>query len=162
MMGTRCGSVDPGILLHLQRQQGLTHKELDRALNHDSGLLGVSGVSADFAQIEVAAVQGNQRARLALDMFAERVRSAVGSLAAALGGVDALMFTDRIGESSAALRAAVCQGMQFMGVRLDPQRNAHAQADTDIATAESPARILVIHAEEELMVAHEARRVAGR
>jgi acetate kinase len=160
MMGTRCGSIDPGILLELQRQ-GLTYKELDSALNHSSGLLGISGVSPDLAQIEVAAAQGNKRARLAFDMFAERVRGAVGSLAATLGGMDALTFTDRIGESSAALRAAVCEGLQFMGARLDQKRNADAPPDTDIATSDSPARILVIHTEEELMVAQEARRVAG-
>jgi acetate kinase len=162
MMETRCGSIDPGILLHLQRQQGLTHKELDRALNHDSGLLGVSGLSADLAQIEVASAQGNQRARLAFYMFANQVREAIGALAASLGGVDVLTFTDRIGEGSAALRAAVCEGMQFMGLRLDPQINARAQADTDIASADSPARILVIHVEEELMIAREARRVVGK
>ncbi|MGA2747164.1 MAG: acetate kinase [Verrucomicrobiota bacterium] len=162
MMGTRCGSIDPGILLQLQRQQGMTHKELSRALNHFSGLLGISGVSADLAQIEVAAAQGNKRARLAFDMFADQVRSSIGALATTLGGVDVLAFTDRIGEHSAALRAAACQGLQFMGIRLDPERNARARPDADIATADSPARILVIHTEEELMVAREARRVAGR
>jgi acetate kinase len=162
MMGTRCGSIDPGILLHLQRQQGLTCKELDRALNHSSGLLGVSGVSPNLAQIEVAAAQGNPRARLAFDMFAEQVREAIGRLAAALGGMDALIFTDRIGEGSAALRAAACEGLDFMGLRLDGKRNAEARADVDIATADSPARILVIHTEEELMVARETRRVMAQ
>jgi acetate kinase len=161
MMGTRCGAIDPGILLHLQRH-GLTHKELDRALTHFSGLLGVSGVSADLAQIEVAVAQGNQRARLAFDMFAERVRSAVGALATSLGGVDALTFTDRIGERSAALRAAVCEGLEFMGVKLDTERNGTARPDTDVATSASPARVFVIHTEEELMVAREALRVAGQ
>jgi acetate kinase len=162
MMGTRCGAIDPGVLLHLQRQQGLTYKELDRALNHSSGLLGVSGVSPNLAQIEVAAAQGNPRARLAFDMFAEQVREAIGRLAAALGGMDALIFTDRIGEGSAALRAAACEGLDFMGLHLDGKRNAEARADVDIATADSPARILVIHTEEELMVARETRRVVAR
>jgi acetate kinase len=161
MMGTRCGSIDPGILLHLQRQSGMTPRDLDRALNHASGLLGISGVSADLAQIEVAAAQGNQRARLAFDMFADRVRSAIGGLAATLGGLDALTFTDRIGERSAALRAAVCEGLGFMGVCLDAERNATVRPEGDVATADSPARVLVIHTEEELMVAREARRVAG-
>jgi acetate kinase len=162
MMGTRCGSIDPGILLHLQRQQALTHEELDRALNRSSGLLGVSGVSADLAQIELAAAQGNKRAALAFDMFADRVRSSIGALATTLGGVDALTFTDRIGERSVALRAAVCEGLQFMGVRIDSERNAGARPDADIAATDSPARVLVIHTEEELMVAREVRRVVGR
>jgi acetate kinase len=162
MMGTRCGSIDPGILIHLQRQQGLNHKELDRALNHCSGLLGVSGVSANFGQIEVAAAHGNRRARLAFEMFAEQVRSAIGALAATLGGVDALSFTDRTGEGSPSLRAAVCEGLDFMGIRLDRTRNSDAHPDTDIATADSPVRVMVIHTEEELMVARETRRVLGR
>jgi acetate kinase len=159
MMGTRSGSVDPGILLHLQREHGLTVKELDHALNHSSGLLGISGVSSDLAQIEIAAAKGNERARLAFDMFADRVRSAIGALAATLGGVDALTFTDRVGEHSAALRAAACEGLEFMGLRLDPERNAKAKPDTDVAKPDSPARIFVIHTQEERVVAREARRV---
>jgi acetate kinase len=162
MMGTRCGSIDPGILLHLQRQHGVGHQDLDRTLNHSSGLLGVSGVSADLAQIEVAAAQGNKRARLAFEMFADRVRSSIGALAVTLGGLDAVIFTDRIGEHSPALRAAVCEGLQVIGVRLDSQSNTASRPDVDIAAADSPARILVIHTEEELMVARETRRVAGR
>jgi acetate kinase len=161
MMGTRSGSIDPGILIHLQRQEGLTPKELDRVLNHGSGLLGVSGVSPNLAQIEVAAAQGNKRAALAFEMFADQVRGAIGRLAATLGGIDALTFTDRIGEGSSTLRAAVCEGLDFMGIRLDGKRNSEARPDADIATADSPARVMVIHTEEELMVARETRRVAG-
>ena len=162
MMGTRCGSIDPGILLQLQRQQGLSPKELARALNNSSGLLGVSGVSADLAQVEVAAAQGNERARLAFDMFAGQVRSAVAALAATLGGLDVLTFTDRIGEGSAALRWAACEGLQFMGIQLDRARNAGARPDTDVSIAGSPVRVMVIHTEEELMIAREARRVLDR
>jgi len=159
MMGTRCGSLDPGILLHLERQQGLTPKDLARALNGSAGLLGVSGVSADLAQIEVAAAQGNERARLAFDMFADQVRGAVAGLAAALGGVDVLTFSDRIGERSAALRQAVCHDLQFMGISLDRARNAGARPDADVADPGSRVRVLVIHTEEELMVAREAALV---
>ena len=162
MMGTRCGSIDPGIVLHLERQQGLNPEELARALNYSAGLLGVSGVSADLAHVEVAAAQGNERARLAFDMFADRVRSAVAALAATLGGVDLLTFTDRIGEGSPALRWAVCEGLEFMGIQLDRTRNAGARPDTDVSIAGSPVRVMVIHTEEELMVAREARRVLER
>lgn len=161
MMGTRPGSVDPGILLHLQREHGLTLEELDRALNCSSGLLGISGVSPDLAQVEIAAAQGNERARLAFDMFADRVRSAIGALAATLGGVEALIFTDRVGEHSAALRAAACEGLEFMGLRLDPERNANPSPDVDVARPDSPARIFVIHTQEELVVAREARSVVA-
>ena len=162
MMGTRSGSVDPAILIHLQRQHGLTIAEIDHALHFSSGLLGVSGVSNDRAEIEAAAAQGNERARLACDMFADRVRCAIGSLATALGGLDALVFTAGIGEHASTWRAAACEGLEFMGLRLDRQRNATVSPDADIAAADSPARILVIHTREELMVAREAQRVATR
>jgi acetate kinase len=161
MMGTRSGSVDPGVLLHLQREHGLTLAQLDHALNNSSGLLGVSGVSADLARIEEAAAGGNERARLAFDLFADRVRSAVGALATTLGGLDALIFTDRIGEGSPALRAEVCAGLGFMGLYMDPHRNASARPDVDIASADSPACILVIHTEEERTVARETHRVVN-
>ena len=156
MMGTRPGSIDPGILMYLQRRHRLTLDELDRALNYSSGLLGVSGVSADLARIEEAAAQGNERAQLAFEMFADRVRSAVGALATTLGGFDALVFADRIGEHSPLLRKSVCEGLEFMGLRLDRARNLNASADSDIATDDSKARIFVVHTQEELMIAREA------
>ena len=159
MMGTRSGSVDPGMLIYLLRHCGLTVDDLDDALTHRSGLFGVSGVSSDLAQIEAAASQGNQRAQLAFEIFADRVRSAIGALAVTMGGLDALVFTDRIGENSPAMRAAVCDGLECLQVRLDSQRNATCRPDSDIATDASAARILVIHTREELMIAREARRV---
>jgi len=137
----------------------LTVNDLDDGLTHRSGLFGVSGVSSDLAQIEAAAGQGNQRAQLAFEMFADRVRSAIGALAVTMGGLDALVFTDRIGENSPALRAAVCDGLECLQVRLDSQRNATCRPDSDIAADASAARILVIHTREELMIAREARRV---
>ncbi len=161
MMGTRSGSVDPGVLIHLLRHRGLTVNDLDDALTHRSGLLGVSGVSSDLAQIEAAARQGHQRAQLAFEMFADRVRSAIGGLAVTMGGVDALVFTDRVGENSPALRAAACDGLECLGVRLDHQRNTSGRPDADIATNDSPVRILVIHTQEELMIARETWGVAS-
>ena len=114
-----------------------------------------------MAQIEIAAGHGHERARLAFDMFAERVSSAIGALAATLGGVDALTFTDRVGEQSGALRAAACEGLEFMGLRLDPERNANSKPDADVARPDSPARIFVIHTQEELVVARETLRVVA-
>ncbi len=161
MMGTRSGSVDPGILLHVQRRHGLDTDQLDDALNHRSGLLGVSGVSSDFRQVEAAAQRGNERARLALDLYAWRVRSAVGGLAVGMGGIDALVFTAGVGEHSASLRTAACAGLECLGIRLDPERNAAGTPDGDVARPDSPARILVIQTREELMIAREARRLVG-
>jgi acetate kinase len=158
MMATRPGGLDPGIFAHVQRRHGLTADDLDAALNHGSGLLGVSGVSSDFAEVERAAEEGDCRARLAVDMFADRVRSAVGALAVSMGGVDVLAFTDRVGENSPTLRATACQGLECLGLHLDPLRNAANRPDSDISSADSPARILVIHTEEELMIAREAQK----
>ncbi len=162
MMGTRCGSIDPGVVLHLQRSCGLPVEKIDHALNHGSGLLGVSGVSPDFAEVERAANQGSERARLACDIFADQVRSAVGGLVVTMGGVNSLVFTDRVGEGSPTLRAAVCEGLECLGISLDRKRNAACRADSDVALAASPARILVIHTREELMIAREASRVARK
>jgi acetate kinase len=157
MMATRPGSIDPGIFAHVERHHGLTADDLDTILNRESGLWGVSGVSSDFAEVEHAAQQGNYRAGLAVDMFADRVRAAVGALAVSMGGVDVLAFTDRVGENSPTLRAMACQGLECLGLRLDPQRNAANRPDSDISAADTQARILVIHTEEELMIAREAQ-----
>lgn len=160
MMGTRPGSLDPGILLALQ-QRGMSRKKMESDLNYSSGLLGVSGVSPHLADIEKAAAKGNRRAQLAFDMFADKVRAAIGSLAVTLGKVDALVFTDRHGEGSPAMRAAACDGLKLLNLKLDPKRNKNCRPDADVATADSPGRILVIHTREELIIAREAMRIAG-
>jgi acetate kinase len=162
MMATRPGSVDPGIFPYLERRYGLTPDDLNRAMNRASGLLGVSGISSDFAEIERAARQGNSRAQLAVDMFADRVRAAIGALAVNMGGVDVVSFTDRVGENSPALRSMVCQGLECLGLQLDPQRNAANQPDSDISAVDSKARVLVIHTQEELMIAREALKASQR
>jgi acetate kinase len=160
VMGTRCGTVDPGILLYVQREKGLSVDELDEILHHGSGLLGVSGLSSDFRQVEAAARDGHHRAQLALDVYAYRVKTTVGALVAALGGLDALVFTGGIGENSAWLRSEVCEGLQFLGIRLDADRNADCRPDGDVAAAHSAVRVLVIHTREDLMIARESRRLA--
>ncbi len=139
MMGTRAGSVDPGILIHLQRRCGLTMDQIDDALNHHSGLLGVSGVSPDYVKVEAAAREGNARAQLALEMFADRVRSTVGALAVAMGGVDVLIFTAGLGTNSSSMRSAACEGLECLGLRLDAARNAACRPDADIAAGDSSA-----------------------
>jgi len=160
VMGTRCGTVDPGILLYVLREKGLSVEELDHALHHESGLLGLSGVSSDFRQVEAAADDGNPRARLALGVYAYRVKTTIGALTAALDGFDAVVFTGGIGENSARLRGEVCRGLGHLGVEVDEQLNTHCQPDADVATADSPVRVLVVHTREDLMIARESRRLA--
>jgi acetate kinase len=159
MMGSRSGSFDPGILLYALHRQGLGAAELDEILNHASGLFGVSGVSADFREVEAAATRGHTRARLALDMYADRVRASIGALAVTLGGVDALVFSAGVGEHSASLRAAVCEGLECLGLHLDLAANARAVADAEVSAGGSRGRIFVLHTREELMIARETRRV---
>jgi acetate kinase len=160
MMGTRSGTVDPGILIYVQREKGLSVEELDEILHHKSGLLGISGISSDFRRVELAAHEGHPRARLAVEMYAYRVRTMVGALAVTLGGLDALVFTGGIGENSSWLRGEVCRGLQCLGVHLDGARNVHERPDADVATADSPVRVLLIRTQEDLMIAREARRIA--
>jgi acetate kinase len=155
MMGTRCGSIDAAIVVHLLRRGMLTAEQIDDALTQRSGLLGVSGLSSDFRTVEEAAQKGHDHARLALTMYADRVRSAVGALAVTMGGLDALVFTAGVGEHSASLRAEVCRGLECLGVRLDASANAACRPDADVATADSPARVLVLHTREELLIARE-------
>jgi acetate kinase len=161
MMGSRPGSIDPGILVYLQRKKGLTAESVDDALNNRSGLLGVSGISWNFREVEQAAREGNERARLALDIYADRVRAAIGSLAVTLGGVDALIFTGGVGENSAGLRTAVCDGLQCLGIHIDPERSRLGRGDTNIAAANSRTAIWIVHTREEFMIAREAHRVVG-
>lgn len=159
MMGTRSGSIDPSILLHVQQRRGLNASQVDKALNHESGLLAVSGVSSDYRKVKEAADKGIERAALALTMFADRIRATIGAYAVTLGGIDAVVFTAGIGEHAADLRTSVCNGLQILGLHLDAGRNAACSPDADIASADSPSRILVIRTQEELMIARESRRV---
>jgi acetate kinase len=161
MMGTRSGSVDPGLLLYIEQQHGLSAKALDDVLNHQSGLLGISGISSDMRALESAAQEGQVRAGLALVMFAARVRAGIAAMAAALGGLDALVFTAGIGEHAVEMRAMICAPLGFMGVTLDPARNTADAIDTDIAPSDATVRVLVLHTQEDRMIARETARVLG-
>lgn len=160
-MGTRPGSIDPGILLHLQREHSVTLNELDEVLNRNSGLQGISGISGDLREIERAIGKGNPQAKLAFEVFTESLVGNIGNLAARMGGVDSLVFTDRIGENSPTLRQAVCERLRFLGFELDTERNAGATPDALISCHGSAKSLLVIHTREELMAAREAQRVLG-
>jgi acetate kinase len=155
MMGTRSGSVDPGILIHLMRHEGYDADKLDRLLNRQSGLLGISGVSNDLRQIMKAIDEGNDRAQLALDIYIHRLRSCIGSMLASLGGLDALIFTAGVGENSPAIRAAACDAFAFLGIKLDLEKNAGRPRDQIISMPDSAVKVLVIHTQEDWAIARD-------
>ena len=159
MMATRSGSIDPGVIPYVMRKHGLTADDVERALNHESGLLGVSGVSGDFREVQKAADAGIRDADLARLMFAYRVRVGIGALAAAIGGPHAIVFTGGIGEHSRWLRREACAQLGFLGVEIDPQLNADCQPDMDISAAGANVRVLVIHTREDVSIAREVERV---
>lgn len=159
MMGTRSGAVDPGVLTFLMRQDGLSSQELDDLLNKKSGLLGISGISADMRQIIKEMKAGNARAKLAFDIFVHRLQSSIGAMIAVLGGLDALVFSAGIGENSPEVRAAACATLGFAGLNLDSSKNAQISGDQDISLAGSLVRVLVIRAQEDWAIAKECWRM---
>jgi acetate kinase len=161
MMGTRSGSIDPSIVLHVQKHHGLTVEQVEVALNRESGLLGVSGVSADMRQVLAAAQAGHDQARLALEIYTHRVRQAIGALAVTMGGVDALVFTAGVGEHAREVRASICAGLECLGLELDAQANASCGPDVDVARPGSRGRILVIATREDVTMLREVLQVLG-
>ncbi len=161
MMGTRSGSIDPGIVLHVQQHHGLTVEQVEAALNHESGLLGVSGISGDMRQVLDAVRAGHPRAQLALAIYTRRVRQAIGALAVTLGGVDALVFTAGVGEHASQVREAICAGLECLGLELDAQANAACRPDADVACHSSRGRILVIATREDVTMLQQVIQVLG-
>jgi acetate kinase len=160
MMGTRSGTVDPGMLVHLLRHKGLDVNELDHALNYQSGLLGLSGVSSDMRQV-LSKCTGNPDARLAVEVYVHRIRQTVGAMAATLGGVDALVFTAGVGEHAAEIRERVCENLNYLGLELDRTANETCKPDADVAMPASAARILIIATREDLTIMRETRQLVG-
>ena len=152
-MGTRSGDLDAGILEYLMNKHGYNIDEMLNILNKKSGVLGISGVSSDFRDLEDAAPKGNQRAQLALDAFEYSVKKYIGAYAAAMGGVDAIIFTAGVGENGPANRANIVAGLEYMGVKLDEEKNNTRGKEVDVSTADSKVRVLVIPTNEELMIA---------
>jgi acetate kinase len=161
MMATRSGSIDPGIVLHVQRRHGLTAEQVESALNRESGLMGVSGVSADMRQVLAAAKGGHEQSQLALGIYTHRIRQAIGALAVTMGGVDALVFTAGVGEHAREVRASVCAGLECLGLELDAQTNASSLPDSDVARPGSRGRILVIATREDVTMLREVIQVLG-
>ena len=161
MMGTRSGSIDPSIVLYVQERHGLTVEQVETALNRESGLLGVSGVSGDMRQVLAAARGGNEQARLAVAVYAHRVRQAIEALAVTMGGIDAVAFTAGVGEHAAEIREQVCVGLDCLGLELDAAANASCQPDADVARNGSRGRILVIATREDVTMLEEVLQVLG-
>jgi len=160
MMGSRSGSIDPGILTYLMRESKSKGEELDDLLNKKSGLLGISGVSSDMREVLTAMAGGNPKAKLAFEMFVHQLRRFIGAMVAVLEGMDVLVFTAGIGENSAEVRSAACAGFGFLGLKLDLEKNARPWPDQDIAAPDSAIRVLVIRAQEDWAIARECWKLA--
>ena len=158
-MGTRSGSIDPAAVLFLMRKENLSIDEMDKVLNKESGVLGVSGVSSDFRDIEEAAAQGNERAALALDTFAYRVAKTIGEYTAAMNGVDAIVFTAGLGENSGSMRAKNCEYLGYLGIELDEEKNSKRGEAMQISKEGSKVKVFVIPTNEELMIARDTKEI---
>ena len=155
MMGERSGSIDPAILIYLMREEGFNADQLNHLLNKESGLKGVSQMSADLRIILQAMQEGNEQAKLAFEMYIHRFRACLGQMLASLEGLEVLVFTAGVGENSAIVREKVCEGFSFLGLKLDLQKNAQSPVNQDISTTDSLIRVLVIHTEEDWAIAEE-------
>lgn len=156
-MGTRCGDIDPAIVTFLMEKKNLTVSEVNNLMNKKSGVYGISGVSSDFRDIEQAASEGNNRAQLALDKFHYRVKKYIGAYTAAMGGVDIIVFTAGLGENSKESRYEICQGLEYLGLEIDKERNNTRGEDKEISSNSSKVKVLVIPTNEELMIARDAK-----
>jgi len=160
IMGTRSGDVDPLLVSFLSEQEGIDNKAMSHILNKESGLLGISGVSSDLRDVEEAADNGNSRAKLAEDMLYYGVKKYIGSYAAAMGGLDVLVFTAGIGENSARAREGICSGLEFMGVKIDREKNKVRAKETVISTEDSKVKVLIVPTDEELVIARDTKKIA--
>ena len=162
VMATRSGSVDPGALLWVLREKGLSGDDIERVLDHESGLLGLSGVAPGMREVIAEAERGDQRAALAVEVYLHRLRSGIAAMAAALEGVDAVAFTGGVGEGSALVRVDACNGLAFLGMAIDEIANDHVTGhDTDVSAHGASVRTVVVHAREDLTIAAEVRRLAA-
>ena len=159
LMGTRTGSIDPAVVPVLMQKKGLDAAGVDKYMNKECGVLGVSGVSSDFRDLEDAAAKGNERAQLALDMFCYQVKRYIGAYAAAMGDVDAIVFTAGVGENDIHTRQQVCAGLEFLGVKLDADRNNVRGKATEISAADSKVKVFLIPTNEELAIAQDTLRL---
>lgn len=162
MMGTRSGAVDPGALLFLAEKENLSIKQLNDVINKRSGVFGISGVSSDMRDLEQEASKGNERASLAIKMYSYRVKKFIGSYAAAMGGVDFIVFTGGIGENGCEFRKSICEGLEFLGVDFDTAKNTNLRGvDTEISKPNSRTKVFLITTNEELVIATDTARIVS-
>ncbi len=161
-MGSRCGDIDPAIVPFIMEHEHLTPSEMDTVMNKKSGVLGVSGISSDFRDLEKAASEGNERAQLALDMFEYGVRKWIGSFAAAMGGVDAIVFTAGVGENNPQLRASLIDGLGFLGATIDHEKNNVRGEEVEVTGNGSKVRVFVIPTNEELVIAQDTQDIVSK
>jgi len=158
-MGTRCGSIDPAIIAFIMEKENMTVEEVNNILNKRSGVSGLSGISSDFRDLEKAASQGNKRARLAIDVFAYKVKKFIGSYSAVMNGVDVLVFTAGLGENSVSMREKICSGLGYLGLELDTDANNIRSKETIITKPHCRVKAVVVPTNEELMIARDTVRV---
>ncbi|MCD6097332.1 acetate kinase [bacterium] len=160
VMGTRCGDIDPAITFFLGRREKLSFDELDRIMNKKSGLLGISGLSSDMRDIIKGMNEGNPRCKLAFDIYCYRVKKYIGAYAAAMGGLDVLVFTAGVGENASYVRSSILSGLEFLGIQIDEGKNSSVQGEeTDISVPGSPVRVLVIPTDEERIIGEDTKRI---
>ena len=162
IMGTRSGIIDPAIISFLMEKEGMSIKDVDDMLNKKSGVYGISGVSSDFRDIDAAIAKGNERAQLALDMFVYSVKRYIGFYASAMNGVDAIVFTAGVGENNCLARAMITDGMEFMGIKIDTEKNSHRGMEMDISADGAKVRTLVIPTNEELTIALDTKALVQK
>ena len=162
LMGTRSGDLDPAVVECIANNEHLTPTETLNLLNKKSGLMGLSGVSSDMRDVYTAAEAGNERAQMTLDIWAYRVKKYIGAYAAAMGGLDAVIFTAGIGENDKRSRASVCEGLEFMGIKLDPEKNNIRGVEAEISAADSQVKVWVIPTNEELAIARDTLELVSK
>jgi acetate kinase len=162
VMGTRSGAIDPAIIPFLMKKEGMSPDQIDNYLNKKSGVLGLSGVSSDFRDIEEAANGGNERAQLALDIFAYKVRKYIGAYAAVMGGVDAIIFTAGLGENSITMRAKICEGIEYLGTGIDAAKNNVRGKEQEISVDGAKVKIFVVPTNEELVIARDTKEICEK
>lgn len=160
-MGTRCGSIDPAVVPTIMDKEAMTTREVDNMMNKKSGVLGVSGLSNDFRDLDEAASKGNRRAELALEIFAYKVKKFIGEYTAVLNGIDAVVFTAGIGENSASIRKRILTNLEGLGIKIDEEKNKIRGQEIDISVPDAPIRVLVIPTNEELAIARETKELVG-
>lgn len=162
VMGTRCGDIDPAIVTYIREKENLPQGKANEILNKKSGVLGISGVSSDFRDIEDAVAKGNERAALALKVFAHKVRFYIGAYIAEMNGVDAIIFTAGVGENDVTMREIICNNLGNLGIKLDPVKNKMRGKETEISTDDSKVKILMIPTNEELMIARDTYNIVTK